>query len=63
MGRFDRQGVAVRLRLWVRPELPADLELGIFNVAMAMYERNENDMKKASLKMGRRYGLKRALVA
>ena len=44
-------------------ELPADLELGIFNVAMAMYERNENDMKKASLKMGRRYGLKRALVA
>ena len=43
--------------------LPADLELGIFNVAMAMYERNENDMKKASLKMGRRYGLQRALVA
>ena len=44
-------------------KLPADLELGIFNVAMAMYERNENDMKKASLKMGRRYGLQRALVA
>ena len=44
-------------------ELPADLELGIFNVAMALYERNENDMQKASLKMGRRYGLKRALVA